>query len=158
MQAISIRIDDVRGAQTIALLEAHRQNMFALSPPDCVFALDLDGLRQPEVTLWTAWQGEDLLGCGALKELDPQQGELKSMRTAAAHVRKGVAASILLHIMAVARGRGYTRLYLETGASAAFTPAHTLYARHGFTLCGPFADYREDPFSVFMVRHLADKD
>jgi putative acetyltransferase len=155
---MDIRIDDVRGAQTIALLEAHRQNMFALSPPDCVFALDLDGLRQPEVTLWTAWQGEDLLGCGALKELDPQQGELKSMCTAAAHVRKGVAASILLHIMAVARSRGYARLYLETGASAAFTAAHTLYARHGFTLCGPFADYREDPFSVFMVRHLTDKD
>jgi putative acetyltransferase len=151
---VHIRIDDLRGAQTIALLEAHRKNMFELSPPDCVFALDLEGLSQPEVTLWTAWEGEALLGCGALKELHTQQGELKSMRTAEGHLRQGVAAKILLHIMAVARGRGYSHLYLETGASAAFAPAHALYARHGFVPCGPFADYVEDPFSVFMVKEM----
>ena len=106
MHAITIKPDDLRGAKTIALLEAHRQNMFEHSPPECVFALDLDGLRQPEVTLWTAWDGEDLLGCGALKELSAAHAEIKSMRTAADHLRKGVAAQLLQHIIAVARSRG----------------------------------------------------
>jgi putative acetyltransferase len=156
MYGITIQPDDLRGARTIALLEAHRQNMFEHSPPECVFALDLDGLRQPEVTLWTAWQGEDLLGCGALKELDAQQAEIKSMRTAAAHLRKGVAAQILQHLIAVARSRGYTKLYLETGTVAAFAPARALYAVHGFVTCGPFADYVEDPYSVFMCMALTD--
>ena len=151
---IRIKTDDLRGAKTIALLEAHRQNMFEHSPPECVFALDLEGLRQPEITFWSAWEGDELLGCGALKELSPTQGELKSMRTVAAHLRKGVAAKILEHIIAVARTRGYTRLYLETGPVAAFAPARALYARHGFANCGPFADYAEDPYSVFMVRDL----
>jgi putative acetyltransferase len=154
---MEIRIDDVLGEKTIALLEAHRQNMFELSPPECVFALDLDGLRQPEVTLWTAWDGEELQGCGALKQLGSQHGELKSMRTAATHLRKGVAAQLLVHIITVARGRGYKLLYLETGASSAFGPAHTLYTRHGFNPCGPFADYVEDPFSVFMCKDLNDE-
>jgi putative acetyltransferase len=135
----------------MALLEEHRRNMFEHSPPECVFALDLDGLRQPEVTLWTAWEGEDLLGCGALKQLSPQHGEVKSMRTATAHLRRGVADNILQHITSVARSRGYRQLYLETGTVAAFAPAHTLYASHGFVICGPFADYVEDPYSVFMV-------
>lgn len=149
-----IGADDLRGAQTIALLEAHRQDMFKHSPPECVFALDLEGLRQPGITLWTAWEGEDLLGCGALKELSPEAGEIKSMRTAASHLRKGVAAKLLAHIIAVARSRNYTQLFLETGAAAAFAPARALYARHGFVDCGPFADYEEDPFSVFMVKSL----
>jgi putative acetyltransferase len=155
MHGITIRNDDLRGAPTIALLEAHRRNMFEHSPPECVFALDLDGLRQPEVTLWTAWEGDALLGCGALKELGAQQGEIKSMRTAAAHLRKGVAAHILAHIIAVARSRNYTQLCLETGTVAAFAPARALYARHGFVECGPFADYAEDPYSVFMVKALS---
>ena len=150
MHAITIKTDDLRGAQTIALLEAHRQSMFEQSPPECVFALDLDGLRQPGINLWSAWEGDDLLGCGSLKELNAQQGELKSMRTAARHLRKGVAAKLLLHIIAVARSRGYTQLYLETGTTAGFAPARALYARHGFIACGPFSDYAEDPYSVFM--------
>ncbi len=154
---IRIKTDDLRGAKTIALLEAHRQNMFEHSPPECVFALDLEGLRQPEITFWSAWEGDEILGCGALKELSPTQGELKSMRTVAAHLRKGVAAKILEHIIAVARTRGYTRLYLETGTAAAFKPAHGLYARHGFVNCGPFADYAEDPYSVFMCLDLTDR-
>jgi putative acetyltransferase len=128
--------------------------MFEHSPPECVFALDLEGLRQPEMTFWSAWEGDEILGCGALKELSPTQAELKSMRTVAAHLRKGVAAKILEHIIAVARNRGYTQLYLETGPVAAFAPARTLYARHGFANCGPFADYAEDPYSVFMVKYL----
>lgn len=154
MHAVTIKPDDLRGAKTIALLEAHRQNMFEHSPPECVFALDLEGLRQPEVTLWTAWDGEELLGCGALKELAAAHAEIKSMRTAAAHLRKGVAAQILQHIVAVARSRGYTQLYLETGTTAGFVPARSLYARHGFATCGPFADYVEDPYSVFMLKRL----
>jgi putative acetyltransferase len=154
MHAITINTDDLRGAQTIALLEAHRQNMFEHSPPECVFALDLEGLRQPEITFWSAWDGDDLLGCGALKELSPTQAELKSMRTVAAHLRKGVATKILEHIITVGRSRGYSNLYLEAGTAAAFKPAHALYERHGFGYCGPFAGYAEDPHSVFMVREL----
>ena len=157
MQSITIQTDDLRGAQTIALLEAHRQDMVAQSPPECVFALDLEGLRQPEITFWSAWDGEDLLGCGALKELSATQAELKSMRTATAHVRKGVAAKMLAHIIAVARSRGYTQLYLETGTTAGFAPAHALYQRHGFVTRGPFANYVEDPYSVFMCLDLADR-
>jgi putative acetyltransferase len=154
MHTITIQIDDLRGAQTIALLEAHRQDMFEHSPPECVFALDLEGLRQPNITFWSAWEGADLLGCGALNELSSTSAELKSMRTDTAHLRKGVAARILAHIIAVARSRSYTHLYLETGPVAAFAPARALYERHGFTYCGPFADYVEDPYSVFMCLDL----
>lgn len=148
--------DDLRGAPTIALLEAHRQAMFEHSPPECVFALDLDGLRQAGITLWTAWEGEELLGCGALNELGAQQAEIKSMRTATAHLRKGVAARVLEHLIAVARSRGYTQLYLETGTTAGFAPARALYTRHGFAICGPFSDYVEDPYSVFMCLDLSN--
>jgi putative acetyltransferase len=154
MHTITIQIDDLRGAQTIALLEAHRQDMFEHSPPECVFALDLEGLRQPNITFWSAWEGADLLGCGALNELSSTSAELKSMRTDTAHLRKGVAARIVTHIIAVARSRSYTHLYLETGPVAAFAPARALYERHGFTYCGPFADYVEDPYSVFMCLDL----
>ena len=157
MHAFTIKNDDLRGAQTIALLEAHRQNMFEHSPPEYVFALDLEGLRQPEITFWSAWESDEILGCGALKELGTTQAELKSMRTVAAHLRKGVAAKILEHIIAVGRSRGYTHLYLETGTAAAFKPAHALYERHGFVTCGPFGDYLEDPHSVFMCLDLADR-
>lgn len=154
MATPDIRIDDLRGAQTIALLEAHRANMFKHSPPESVHALDLDGLRQPEITFWSAWEGDSLLGCGALKALNAHQGELKSMRTADGHLRRGIAAAMLAHIIAVARSRNYTQLYLETGPVAAFAPARALYERNGFVRCGPFADYGDDPFSVFMVKTL----
>nr|WP_233505805.1 GNAT family N-acetyltransferase [Rhodoferax lacus] len=156
ISAMDIRIDDLRGAATIALLEAHRQNMFEHSPPESVHALDLDGLRQPGITFWSAWEGDVLMGCGALKELNAEQAELKSMRTADGHLRKGVAAKILQHIIAVARNRHYKQLYLETGPVAAFAAARALYARYGFRECGPFADYPEDPYSVFMVLDLTD--
>ena len=124
------------------------------SPPESVHALDIDALRKPEITFWTAWEKDELLGCGALKQLDAQHAELKSMRTSSAHLRKGVAKSLLNHILAVARQRSYRRLSLETGSMAAFAPARTLYAQSGFTLCKPFADYIEDPNSVFMTREL----
>ncbi len=128
--------------------------MHAISPPGSVHALGIEGLRRPEVTFWSAWEGSLLLGCGALKELDPTHGEVKSMRTPAALRRRGAGRALLTHIIAVARARGYERLSLETGAAAAFQPAHQLYERFGFTSCGPFGDYRDDPNSRFMTLRL----
>ena len=112
-------------------------------------ALDLTGLRDPDVTFWSAWAGADLAGCGALKEIDASRGEVKSMRTAPAYLRRGVAAAVLAEIVAAARSRGYDELLLETGHGPAFDAAHALYARFGFEPCGPFADYTDDPFSRF---------
>ncbi|MFO1309431.1 MAG: GNAT family N-acetyltransferase [Burkholderiales bacterium] len=128
--------------------------MRAISPPESVHALDLDGLRRPEITFWTAWSGNALLGCGALKELSPDHGEVKSMRTARAHRRSGVARAMLAHIVAAARRRGYQRLSLETGSMAEFAPARSLYERFGFRYCEPFAGYVDDPNSVFMTRRF----
>lgn len=119
-------------------------------------ALDLDGLLRPEITFWTAWSGRELLGCGALKELNPLHGEIKSMRTVSAHRRKGVARAMLRHIIAEARSRAYTRLSLETGSMQAFEPARRLYESFGFTYCPPFADYADDPNSAFLTRSLDD--
>lgn len=137
-----------------ALLEEHLADMRAWSPPESIHALDLDGLRRPEVSFWTVWEGAALLGCGALKALGPDHAEIKSMRTANAHRGKGVARLMLAHLLAEARRRGYARLSLETGSQPGFVPARTLYAAHGFVECPPFADYRPDPNSVFMTRTL----
>ena len=136
------------------LLQAHRASMFAHSPPESVHALNLDGLRKSEITFWSAWEGDELLGCGALKEFNPAHAEIQSMRTLGSQLRKGVAASMFQHIVQVARDRGFAQLLLEMGTAAAFLSAHTLYERHGFTYCGPFADYVEDPFSLFMCLPL----
>ncbi len=149
-----VKIDDLSGPEIHELLREHLQNMHLHSPAESVHALDLEGLRRPEITFWTVWDGGDLLGCGALKELDARHAEIKSMRTAAAHLRRGVASHLLRHILEEAAGRGYARLSLETGSAEAFEPARQLYARFGFTYCGPFADYVEDPYSVFMTREL----
>lgn len=149
-----IRVDDLAGPEIRALLEEHLADMRAISPPESVHALDLDGLRRPEITFWTAWSGNALLGCGALKELSPDHGEVKSMRTARAHRRGGVARAMLAHIVAAARRRGYQRLSLETGSMAEFAPARALYERFGFGYCGPFAGYVDDPNSVFMTRRF----
>jgi putative acetyltransferase len=130
--------------------------MHQLSPPESVHALDLSALLEPEITFWTAWSNGDLLGCGALKELTPAHGEVKSMRTASAHRRKGVARAILRHIISEARRRSYVRLSLETGSMPAFDAARSLYESFGFTYCSPFADYTEDPNSVFLTRKLED--
>lgn len=151
-----IRIDDLTGPEIRALLEEHLRNMHELSPPESVHALDLDSLRQPGITFWTVWSDGELLGCGALKELDPTHGEVKSMRTAATRRRSGVGRAMLQHILAEARSRAYTRLSLETGAMEAFAPARRLYETFGFTYCAPFADYGEDPNSVFMTRTLGE--
>ena len=125
--------------------------MRAITPPESVHALDLSRLRTPDITFWTVWDDTQLLGCGALKELDPRHGEVKSMRTPEAQRRQGAGRAVLMHIIAVARTRGYQRLSLETGATEPFKPAHALYASVGFTFCGPFGDYRDDPNSVFMT-------
>ena len=149
-----IRVDDLTGPEIRGLLEEHLRNMHELSPPESVHALDLTGLRRPEITFWTAWDGVALLGCGALKELDSTHGEVKSMRTACSQRRKGVGRAMLEHIIAEARARSYGRLSLETGSMAAFLPARKLYESFGFAYCGPFADYTDDPNSAFMTRTL----
>jgi putative acetyltransferase len=150
-----IRQDDLRGPEIHALLEEHLQNMRQLSPPESVHALDLDALRQPGITFWTAWSGGVLVGCAALKELGPSHGEIKSMRTPAARRRQGAGRALLAHVIEEARRRSYTRLSLETGTMTAFAPAQRLYASFGFTHCSPFADYTDDPHSVFMTLPLA---
>jgi putative acetyltransferase len=151
---MDIRVDDLSSPEIAQLLREHLDDMHRHSPPESVHALDLDSLRRPDITFWSVRQGPVLLGCGALKQLDPAHGEIKSMRTAAAHLRKGVAARMLAHILDEAKRRAYRRLSLETGSMDAFLPARRLYERHGFRYCGPFGDYVEDPYSVFMTREL----
>ena len=154
---MKIRIDDLRGAEIQALLAAHLRGMHDHSPPESVHALDLDGLRAPGITFWSAWDEGVLVGCVALKELDPAHGEIKSMRTAEAHLGKGVGSALVEHIVDVARERGYSRLSLETGSGPAFEAAHALYLKHGFGFCGPFGEYTNDPFSRFMTRPVAPR-
>lgn len=150
-----LRIDDLRGPEIAALLQEHLDHMHSLSPPESVHALDLNKLRQPEITFWTVWSdGNALAGCGALKALDAQHGEVKSMRTAKPFLKQGVAQIVLQHLINTAQQRGYTRLSLETGPQASFAAAHELYRKFGFVECGPFADYALDPFSTFMTRTL----
>lgn len=150
-----IRLDrDLTDPRIVDLLGEHLRDMARHSPPESIHALDLSGLRRPEISFWTAWDGDDLLGCGALKQLDADYGEIKSMRTANAHRRRGVAAAMLRHLLGEAGTRSYRRLSLETGSMAAFEPARQLYASFGFAFCAPFADYIEDPNSVFMTRLL----
>ena len=153
---MSIRIepDDLSRPHVLALIEEHLRNMYELSPPEHVFAFDASKLKSPDVTFWTAWQGDDLLGCAALKELTATDGEIKSMRTPARLRRTGAGRALLRHIIDVARARGYRVLYLETGGHPAFVPAQSLYASAGFTRCGPFGSYRENGNSVFMSLSL----
>ena len=152
---MKIEIDDLSRPAIRELLEEHLRNMHELGPPESVHALDIEKLRRPEITFWSAWDGQALLGCGALLELDSRHGEVKSMRTPAARRRTGAGRALLMHIIAVARSRGYERLSLETGSVAAFTPAHRLYESAGFTRTGPFGAYAEDPNSIFMTLALA---
>lgn len=151
---MDVRLDDLSGPEVRALLEEHLSSMHLISPPESVHALDIDALRQPGITFWSVWSGDELLGCGALKQIDSQHGEVKSMRTASAHRRKGVARAMLTHIVAEAKKRSYARLSLETGSQPAFDPARRLYASFGFAYCSPFGDYIDDPNSVFMTRAL----
>jgi len=149
-----IVVDDLSGPQIAEFLQRHVDQMRSVTPPESVHALDLDGLRRPEVTFWTMLDDSTVVGCGALKELDPEHGEVKSMRTAPAYQRRGVASGMLGHIIGQARQRGYTRLSLETGSFDFFAPARALYEKFGFEYCAPFADYRADPNSAFLTKVL----
>ena len=150
-----IQPDDPSRPDVLALLDEHLRNMRELSPPESVHALDVSGLQRADVSFWSIREGDTLLGCGALKQLDPQHGELKSMRTPQALRRRGAGRAMLAHLIDEARRRGYTRLSLETGSMEAFRPAWQLYESVGFRYCGPFGEYRPDPNSVFMTLELA---
>ena len=151
---IDIRIDDLAGEATRALITRHLDGMHESSPPESVHALDADGLRHPAITFWSAWVDGELAGIGALRQIDAERGELKSMRVDDRFLGLGVGRAILRRIVTEARARGMTSLWLETGATEDFVPAQRLYASEGFVPCGPFAGYAEDPFSVFMTRTL----
>ena len=151
---MEIRVDDLRGGEIRALLEDHLAEMHRNSPPESVHALDLDALRRPDITFWTAWSGRELMGCGALKALEPAHGEVKSMRTAPAFRRQGVARAMIARIVREAEARHYHRLSLETGSMEAFAPARQLYESFGFSYCPPFGDYVPDANSVFLTRVL----
>ena len=149
-----IIIDHLTDSRTIQLVEFHLQGMAENSPPESRHALNLDGLKQPNITFYSAWDEEEIMGCGAIKELTPLHGEVKSMRTAENYLRKGVAAAILEHLIKEAKQRGYKKLSLETGSMDAFKAAHRLYERFGFYYCEPFDSYVADPNSVFMTLDL----
>ena len=152
---MDIRDGGLDDAQVVALLQLHLESMQAHSPPESVHALDLSRLKLPEINFWTAWDDAELLGCAALREIDPQHGEIKSMRTHPAHLRRGTGAALLRHILQVAQDRGYLRVSLETGTGPAFQAAHGLYQRFGFSECAALPDYPVgDPFSRFLSRTL----
>ncbi len=145
---------DFADARVIALLEAHHAAMQAHSPPEACHVLDISGLQRPDIDFYTIWQDAELLGCGALKQIAPDQGEIKSMRTADRYLGRGVGRAMLAHIVAVARGRGYTLLSLETGSSADFEAALRLYRGHGFVEGERFGDYKPNPFTRFFHLNL----
>lgn len=152
---MKIRLDDLSGPAVAEFLQEHIEEMSAISPAESMHALDLGGLRQPNVTFWTVWDDEALVGCGALKEIDAELGELKSMRTSSKHKQRGIASMLLQHVIGEAKRRGYRRLSLETGSMPFFEPAIKMYAKFGFETCGPFSSYEEDPNSVFMTMALS---
>ena len=149
-----IVVDDLSGPQIARFLEEHVAEMLSISPPESKHALDLEALRAPDVTFWSVMDDDAVVGCGALKRLDAGHAEVKSMRTAVARKRSGIASLVLGHIIAEARRMGFTRLSLETGSAEFFAPARRLYEKFGFAYCEPFADYRLDPLSVFLTRAL----
>lgn len=151
---MEIRLDDVTGAEIVAFIEGHLEDMHAITPPESVHALGAKALRAPDITLWSAWDAGELVGCGALRALDGKTGEIKAMRTAEARRGTGIGARILEHLLAEAMRRGYRRLYLETGSSSEFMAAQALYRRYGFEPCGPFGGYGPDPNSLFMWKAL----
>lgn len=151
---LDFRIDDLSGQPTRLLIARHLAGMHETSPPESVHALDIDGLRQPGVTFWSVWVEDEIAGCGALKQLDARRGELKSMRVADAFLGRGIGRAMLEHLIAEARARAMTSLWLETGSTEPFTPALRLYESAGFERCGPFDGYVDDPFSVFMTRTI----
>ena len=151
---MQIRQDDLSGAEIAQLLTEHLRSLAEVSPPESRHALNLAELRKPDIKFWSVWIGDELAGCGALKHLDADHGEIKSMRTAKAHLRKGVGSLVLQEIISEAKRRGYRRLSLETGSMPYFEPAHRLYQKFRFTPCPPFSGYVDDPNSLFMTKQL----
>ncbi|UOQ47065.1 GNAT family N-acetyltransferase [Gracilibacillus caseinilyticus] len=151
---MEIKKDNLQGTEIKELIIDHLKSMTLHSPPESIHALNLDELRKPDITFWAVWEGEQLLGCGALKELNATNGEIKSMKTSSQHLRKGISTHLLQFIIEEAKRRGYARLSLETGSMAAFAPARKLYKKFGFRYCEPFSDYREDENSVFMTKEI----
>jgi putative acetyltransferase len=151
---MKIVVDDLSGPEIAAFLAEHIAEMLSVTPPESKHALDLAALRRSEITFWSVLDGDELVGCGAIKRLDADHAEIKSMRTAPARQRGGIASLLLKHIIAEARHMGFTRLSLETGSAEPYLRARRLYEKFGFDYCPPFADYRPDPNSVFMTRTL----
>ncbi|MFN7855143.1 MAG: GNAT family N-acetyltransferase [Acidovorax sp.] len=159
VQHLLIRLDDLSDPRIEAFMQEHLTDMYAVSPPESVHALDMDRLRQPDIAFWSAWlpgdgSGGVLAGTGALKRLDARHAEVKSMRTRAHHRGQGIARQMLAHLLQEASARGFSRVSLETGTQPFFEPARQLYLKNGFVECGPFADYGPDPYSFFMTRTL----
>jgi putative acetyltransferase len=151
---MQIIVDDLSGPEIAGFLAEHVQEMRTITPPESKFALDLDGLRAPDITFWSVWDGDALVGCAAIKRLNADHAELKSMRTAPARKRNGIASQLLRHILAEVKTMGFTWLSLETGSAEFFRPARSLYEKFGFEYCEPFADYHSSPHNVFMTRQL----
>lgn len=151
MTDVRIRVDDLSGAPTRALIAFHLAGMHDTSPADSVHALDVGGLQHPDVTFWSAWIDDEIAGIAALKRLDTERGELKSMRVADGFRGSGVGRMLLRHAIAEARALGIRSLWLETGSATEFAPAQRLYESEGFVRTGPFDAYTDDPFSVFMT-------
>ena len=154
MADYAIREDDLTGADIAALLRLHLDEMHSWSPPESVHAMPIERLRQPDMTFYSVWDGERLAACGAIKQLDPRHGELKSMRADPHYRGRGAGKAVLEQLLQVARDRGYARVSLETGKPEAFLPARRLYESHGFAKCPPFGDYAEDDFSLCMTLEL----
>lgn len=154
---LKITVDDLSSIEIANFLAEHIREMKAVSPPESKHALDLEGLRKSEVTFWAVWDGSSLIGCGAIKELNIDHAEIKSMRTKVSYRGKSVASMLLKHILQEAKLRGYRRLSLETGSMPFFEPARNLYKKYGFENCAPFSTYQKDPNSVFMTKELSDK-
>lgn len=153
---MEIKVDDLSGQAIADFLEEHINDMKAISPPESKHALDIKGLKQADITFWTMREKVALAGCGALKELSLNHGEIKSMRISKNVRGKGLASKMLQHIISEAETRGYQRLSLETGSMDYFKPAIALYKKHGFAVCAPFANYKEDPNSIFMSKLLSN--
>jgi putative acetyltransferase len=151
---VKIVLDDLSGPEIATFLDEHVQEMRSITPLESKYALDLDGLRKPEIMFWSVTDGDTLVGCGAIKRLSPGHAELKSMRTAPTRKRSGIGSLLLKHIITEARQRGFTRLSLETGTAEFFLPARKLYEKFGFGYCRPFADYQPSPHNIFMTRAI----
>lgn len=157
MGNLYIQVDDLEGPEIAEFLEDHISDMKSVSPPESKHSFDIEGLKSADITFWSVYSGEELVGCGALKELDDSHGEIKSMRTSPKIRGAGIGAFILSHVLNESKRRGYSQVSLETGSMSFFEPARNLYEKFGFIVCKPFANYREDPNSVFYQYTFADE-